>query len=204
MDAERTSPTQDTAGRRLDATVIAFPTPLHTRADERLDEAVRIHGGELNGWFRGRTRNADLAEDLGQEVWLRIARQPLGRIGDLRAYLFRTARTVLADFGRGQGRGRDQDELDEDIQDEAPDAERRLLDVEALDRLQAAVDDLPLVQRRALIWARQEGLTLREIGKRLGVSESMACRYLADALKSCQAAVTVSDERTNLKVLGSD
>ncbi|AQR63440.1 hypothetical protein BZG35_08625 [Brevundimonas sp. LM2] len=156
-------------------------------AHSTLATAAADHGPELTRWLRGRVRDPDAAEDLRQEVFLRVARQPPG-IADWRAYLFRVARSVLADRGRARRTAPQVQGLDAaaDRACEAPGAVQQMIDAERLAKLRRAVADLPGVQRQALIWARIEGLPLRIIGERLGVSESMACRYLNQALKTCQ------------------
>ncbi|WP_416637191.1 sigma factor-like helix-turn-helix DNA-binding protein [Pseudomonas sp. OHS18] len=58
--------------------------------------------------------------------------------------------------------------------------------MQQLDRLQGILEDLPAHLRQALLWNRLEGLTQKEIGQRLGVSESMAGRYILKALEHCQ------------------
>jgi RNA polymerase sigma-70 factor (ECF subfamily) len=61
--------------------------------------AWSAHEGELRGYLRHRMRNADDAEDLLQEVFLKALRQG-GRFCDIenaRAWLFQVARNALAD-----------------------------------------------------------------------------------------------------------
>ena len=61
--------------------------------------AWSAHEGELRGYLRHWMRNADDAEDLLQEVFLKALRQG-GRFCDIenaRAWLFQVARNALAD-----------------------------------------------------------------------------------------------------------
>lgn len=61
--------------------------------------AWSAHEGELRGYLRHRMHNADDAEDLLQEVFLKALRQG-GRFCDVdnaRAWLFQVARNALAD-----------------------------------------------------------------------------------------------------------
>jgi RNA polymerase sigma-70 factor (ECF subfamily) len=185
---------RDAEDEGASATLIRFPVVPRDAAitpDHPLARAARDHGGELYGWLRRRLRDSDAAEDARQEVYLRLARQgPLGRIANLRAYIFQTARSVLVDAGRSRRARGEPAVLDpQGHRDPSPDAEQSLLSSERWARMQTAVAALPTFQRQALIWARYDGLTLKEIGRRLSVSESMACRYVNDALKACQEAI---------------
>ena len=60
----------------------------------------------LRGYLRVACRNVALADDLLQESYLRLLRQRLPRLDptELRAYLYRTARSVLADHYRARDR----------------------------------------------------------------------------------------------------
>ena len=53
--------------------------------------------------------------------------------------------------------------------------------------LRLLVDELPEKPRRAFLLARLEGLTYRQIARRLSVSESSVKQYLAKAFAHCHA-----------------
>ena len=107
-----------------------------------------------------------------------------------RAFLFRIARNLLIDHLR-QHRARpatvplhDPDLL---LESEAPTPEAAASSAQTLAGVQAALTELPDHVRQALLWNRLEGLTQREIGSRLGVSERMAGKYISRALRHCRA-----------------
>jgi RNA polymerase sigma-70 factor (ECF subfamily) len=172
---------------------------------DRLAEAARAHAEELYRFLRRRTGDPEAALDLRQEVFLRLARvrpgeptssesqsadPPAEQMGDLRAYLFRTARNLLVDRQR-QAAAQERlfapaAPVDDRAPSQEPAADQALEDAQALDALREALAELPERPRLALLWHRLDGLTLREIGQRLGVSESMAARYVTGALAHCQ------------------
>jgi RNA polymerase sigma factor for flagellar operon FliA len=55
------------------------------------------------------------------------------------------------------------------------------------DRVAHALRDLPALERRVLVLSYGRGLTLREIGREVGLSESGACRVRARALRRVRA-----------------
>ncbi len=155
-----------------------------------LDTLFRHHAGDLAGYLRRQLACPDLAEDLCQDVFLRIGQQREPEaLAQPRAYLFRIARNLIVDHHRRR-RARP---LSQPLDDHAPClACPRACPETAADHalclkgLRAALADLPPRQRQALVWHRLEGLTQAEIGRRLGVSERMAGRYVAQAIEHCR------------------
>lgn len=155
---------------------------------QRLLEAVG-HADELFGYLRRRVGDPDTAADLHQETYLHLARAAPGRIANLRAYMFGIARNLLNDHHAHAARARHfvpLESANENIACDAPSAEQQAAAASDLEALKEALADLPVKQRSALLWYRLEGLPCHEIGRRLGVSESMAARYVKQALRHCQ------------------
>lgn len=156
-----------------------------------LDALFQRHATDLAGYLRRQLPCPHLAEDLCQEVFLRLGQHPEpGRLEEPRAYLFRMARNLVVDHHRRRcsrptGQPLDDPALCLSCPRPCPEeaTERRL----CLMRLREAMDALPPRLRQALTWHRLEGLTQAEIGRRLGVSERMAGRYVAQAIERCRA-----------------
>ena len=87
--------------------------------------------------------------------------------GKFRAYLFAIAHNVLMDQFRRQPREAVSDV--EAVADGSP--ERDAANLEATERLNALIANLPNAQREALIMHREAGLTIREIAQVTGVTE---------------------------------
>jgi RNA polymerase sigma-70 factor (ECF subfamily) len=158
-------------------------TPVDPQPPEEL---FRRHSSELLRFFTRQTRCSELAADLRQETWLRLQGRPAGEIGNVRAFLYRIARNLLIDHHRQQRIRPQLAPLDETLESELPDPERATEESRRLASLQTLMHELPEHLRQALLWNRLDGLTQREIGERLGVSESMAGRYILKALEYCQ------------------
>jgi RNA polymerase sigma factor (sigma-70 family) len=163
----------------------------------RLVQSALRHSDELLGFFRRQTRGGDEAQDLRQELFLRLSRVPsVGEIADLRAYCFSIARNLAIDFHR---RRNTETQLFASalFTENAPSLEASPeLEVSGrqdLGKLTLAVAELPPNLRQALLWARLDGLKLKEIGRRLGVSESMAGRYVSQAMARCQSRLSRTD-----------
>lgn len=108
---------------------------------------------ELQAALYARVRCRDTADDLCQEAFARLCRaEDLSDVGNLKAYLFRTAQNLLFDHYRGKAvRDAATVEWSEDTPLEAEDwrcAETVALSEQELDRLIAGLADLsPLCQR---------------------------------------------------------
>lgn len=63
-------------------------------------------------------------------------------------------------------------------------------------RVADALDALPVIERTVLVLSYARGLTLREIGARVGLSESGVCRLRARALRHVRARCVTSEGPT--------
>jgi RNA polymerase sigma-70 factor (ECF subfamily) len=142
----------------------------------------------------------EAAEDLLQDLFLKVASQPIGPIAEPRAYLYRMLDNLLLDNRRAAGRraGREQawmaagrgNVLD---LDDRPSAERQLIDREQLDMVSAALAELP--ERTLLIFSRFriDGAPQKEIAAELGISVSAVEKHLQRAYR------TVVDVQSRLR-----
>jgi RNA polymerase sigma factor (sigma-70 family) len=153
-------------------------------------------GPDVAGWYRqyhkrllhylrGSLRTESDAQDLSQEVFLRLLRVPEERVIEHpRAYLFRVAANVLSDWLAAQKSfyalpHEDPDSLPSaDRSDDEYDRRRRQK------RIREVVAALPVHQRAALLLSAQHGMTYREIAASLGVSERRVKRYIVKAYAS--------------------
>lgn len=131
------------------------------------------------------------AVDVVQETYIRLANLPDGGAGirDPRAFVFRVAHNMAIDSVRHH-RWRGGFERNESegwaVPDAEPSPEIRAMDRQSLAVLDAALTELPANARLALLMARVDGKTHRQIAAHLGVSESMVAKYLVQALKHCR------------------
>lgn len=156
-------------------------------------EATNAVGPDVAEWYdeyhlrllnyvRSNLRTESDAQDVSQEVYLRLLRVPEDRVIDHpRAYLFRVAANVVNDWRAGQKliETRDPDLFDElpSPNDSAADYDRRLQS----EQLERAIRGLPAIYRAALLLKSQHGMTYGEIATHLDVSERMVKRYIVKA-----------------------
>ncbi|MBU6267943.1 MAG: RNA polymerase sigma factor [Sphingomonadales bacterium] len=151
------------------------------------------HRRELQRFLTARCGSADDAEDLMQELWIKLQAQA-GPVANGRAYLFRMANNLALDHARTRQRAmrRDRDWVDRDAPspaiaehapDPAPTPEQVLATAQEGALVQAAIEALPPGARRALRLCRIDGLAQAEAARIMGISRSGIEKHLALALR---------------------
>ncbi len=129
----------------------------------------------LRGFIRQRVPNETVADDLTQEVWVRLSRK-LGTLRDLsklEPWLYQVARHVVTDFYRR--RRAVEEELPEEIEAApADDGDVEALRRELRDYIRNLIHSLPEPHREALVLTQYEGLSQVELAERLGLSVTAA------------------------------
>jgi RNA polymerase sigma-70 factor (ECF subfamily) len=173
----------------------ALPTPeqqitlaerIRARDASAEEELVRLFSGRIALMARMRTRDAEAARDVTQEVLLAVFRAL--RSGQLRegerltAFVYGTARNLINNHLRTRTRMPPEDTLDDTLMaaasqpDELEDSERGAL-------VQRALAVLDPTDRSILLLTLIEGLKPAEIGARLGLSSDVVRTRKSRALK---------------------
>lgn len=150
------------------------------------------HQGALDGFFRRRVRHPWDAEDLAQEVYLRLLRvdgKESHAIVDPRAYLFTVASNLVKEHALLQKRNAMKVDITEMLhQIEAPqgsaedEVEREL----RRRRVEQMLERLPARCRAVLVMQHRDGMSYRDIAARMGVSTHMVKKYVVKALMLCR------------------
>ena len=159
--------------------------PADTNRDEFLRGLSARYRLPLIAYFRRRVRSREEAEDLTQEVFLRLARRlDEEPIENPEAFLFRTAVNLLRDRSRrGKTLASHMEELThraEAVEELSP--ERVVEGRQSLASVLRALDELDERTRDAFILHRLEGMRHAEIADLYGVSVSSVEKYLIKAL----------------------
>lgn len=147
----------------------------------------------LFAFFKRRIGNFHEAEDLTQEVFVRLARSvDLASINNLSAYIFKVAANLLCERVRRQHAQKLAMHLDvaEAVNSrglpsalvEEIDAERILLGKAVLADLVAALEELPERTRNIFTLYRLEHMRQRDIAARIGISVSAVEKHLVKAI----------------------
>jgi RNA polymerase sigma-70 factor (ECF subfamily) len=138
----------------------------------------------LMHYLRHNWRNASDIPDLRQEVYARVFAAAQERIPENpENFLFTCARNLLIDHIRREQVVPMETFADLDmlgIASDAPRPDRQVIEHEELRRLEAALEQLPPRTREAIELAYFEGLSRKEIARRMGVSPSAASHFIAN------------------------
>jgi RNA polymerase sigma factor (sigma-70 family) len=171
---------------------------VQTRLDDdktaagRLEELDRSFRAPLLAYFSRRVRDRSDAQDLTQEVFVRLANHPDRNNGDsIQAYVFTIAANLLRDRARSAstGRGRQHQSLDllSDSDAISPsltedrDPERVLVGKEMLQDVLEALAELGERTRDFFILSRLESMSHRDIAMLHGVSVSAVEKHIMRA-----------------------
>jgi RNA polymerase sigma-70 factor (ECF subfamily) len=143
--------------------------------------------------LRGAT--ADEADDILQEVHLKLLVEKIGPVAEQRAYLYRMTNNHFLGLRRTAGRRarREEDWVEahsgqEREVDEQPSAETHLIAREQLALLQRVLDGLPDRTRTIFRRFRIDGEPQRRIAEDIGISISAVEKHLARAYEAIAAA----------------
>lgn len=165
----------------MDAVVL---NDLISRARQRdpaaFETLVEIYSPRLYGYFYRLTGRREDAEDLLQEVFVRVVRM-IGRYehdGRFDAWLFRIATNLVRDRVRRQRRapgfevaGGDDDEpgrLEELPDDEIDQPDSNVELTEQVDRLQQALSGLPAAEREVILLRHFSQMSFKAVAEAMG------------------------------------
>ena len=152
----------------------------------------KSHGRQLRRYLCARMRNAAVdVPDLMQEVFLRLLRVDNHEaIRNRQAYLYTVANHVLYQYTLRRAQASQafvpMDVMVEPVSIADADPATQLELEQHFEKVGRALEESSPKAYATLIMHRCDGVPLREIGDRLGVSYSMVKRYLAKATAFCQ------------------
>jgi RNA polymerase sigma factor (sigma-70 family) len=143
------------------------------------------HARALKKYLLSIVPKLDVAEELTQDVFVRLQMSGRSELDSPRGFLFRTARNLALDHLRRAGRV-PFDALDETAAAQLADAsaspEEQVAAREELAIMRAIILELPPKCRQVFLLVRLEGLSHRDVAAEMGMSQTMVRKHLARAL----------------------
>jgi RNA polymerase sigma-70 factor, ECF subfamily len=143
--------------------------------DQALAEAYRRHSGVVLGLAQRVTRNRTLAEDVAQEVFVRLWRNPRRfdpARGTLRSYLLTQTHGRSVDLIRSESSRRIREDRDATL---APGSdisiEDEVVELRMGEHIRQALEELPQSERAAIEMAYFGGHSYRQVATLLGEAE---------------------------------
>jgi len=156
----------------------------------------RRHRGPLYRFLLRQVGNAATAEELFQDVWMRVidSRGRYQARAQFSSWLYAIAHNRLMDWYRASGRANflaqgEAEEMLEQLPADDPPADALIDRKRAAERLLTALGALPEAQREAFLLQQEGDLSLEEIGAVTGVNRETAKSRLRYALAKLRASM---------------
>ena len=150
---------------------------------------ARYRGPVIHFLYR-MVQNAAVAEELAQEVFLRVYRARASYVASAKftTWLFRIALNLALNNLRDARDQKENASLDElQVADRGPSAEQRLVEAARLAEIRGAIRALPDKQRAAVLMHKYEEMGYAQIAEVLGCSESAVKSLLFRAYETLRA-----------------
>ena len=141
-------------------------------------------------YLRARGLTPESAEDLLQDVFVKLQSAPTGPVGEPSAYLYRMTHNLLLDQRRSAMRRRAREEAWQSDgtsvvveADTHPSAEQILISRQRLDAMKVALRTLPVRTQDIFYRFRIEGETQKVIAASLGISKSAVEKHIYRAYR---------------------
>src|SRR5271167_3403336 len=183
-------------GEASDAQLVTF---IARYSEVALAEAYRRHGGAVYGLAKRVLNNPTDAEDVTQEVFLRLWNLP-DRFdparGSLRSFLLAQAHGRAVDAVRSSSSRRQREARDALRTAEASyDLQREVWDLAVADQVAQAMGELPEEERRAIELAYFDGRTYREVAQMLQQPEGTVKSRIRNGMRRMRAVLADSGVR---------
>jgi RNA polymerase sigma factor (sigma-70 family) len=172
--------------------VVGVMIPSRERATW-LSHQVLPHEPAIRAWLRRRRVDGLETDDIVQETYAVLSGLPsVAHIHSPRAYAFQTAQSVIlrhlrrARIVRIDAIG-DPALLDAAIEDLSP--ERHAAARQQLRRAIEVISSLPPKRREAFTLRKMDGLSQRDVARRMGISESTVEKHIGRALQALMCAM---------------
>jgi RNA polymerase sigma-70 factor (ECF subfamily) len=158
---------------------------MDSPANQELGQLNRKYRPALMAYFLRRLRNHAEAEDMTQDVFVRLARADHSEMRSADAYIFRVASNLLRDRARKEKIRFDYRAdlaVEEGLGVEPLDPSRIVSGQQSIAALHAGLQDLPETTRTIFILYKLENADKRAIAESLGISISAVDRHLTKAM----------------------
>lgn len=176
-----------TTDRLQDASDPALVVAISRWSEDALAEAYRRHAGAAFALARRLLSDRQLAEEVLQEVFLRLWNQPErfdSERGTLRSYLLAQTHGRAIDLLRSETSRRRREEREARATAEAGgDIEREVMNMAQAEEVKKVVATLPVEERKAIELAYFGGHTYRQVAKLLDTPEGTVKSRIRSGLR---------------------
>ena len=182
------------SGILKDASDAALVVAIGRYRDDALAEVYRRHAGAVFALARRVVNDKQLAEEVVQEVFLRLWNAPDKfdpARGSLRSYLLAHTHGRAVDMLRSEASRKRREEADaRNAAEGGYDLEHEVWDLAVADHVRTAIDRLPDGERKAIELAYFKGLTYREVAALLDQPEGTVKSRIRSGMRRLATELT--------------
>lgn len=165
----------------------------------RVEALARRFRDPLMSYFTRRTATVEDAEELSQEVFVRLLRRAdIDVVENIEGFVFVTAANLLKDHYRHKARhggGKTASIETLEIRSTDPNPGQVTEDRDEIGVLMRAIEDLPPKCRAVFMLSRFEHVPQAEIARRFGVTVSAVEKHIAAAMIALKTKLRALDEK---------
>lgn len=168
------------------------------RREQWFQDVVSGVNGDLLRFLRARLGHDHQAQDLAQEVYLRLLRMDdLSAVRNPRSFVLHLAAHAVHEWRLlARNRMQHSQEFLQDLVDESGDPAERLERQDSMRELALVLETLSPKCQAVLLMHRRDGMTYQEIAARMNLSVAMVKKYMARGLAACQKHAAAMRERS--------
>lgn len=167
--------------------------PTKDRKEQVVTRMYQDHRQDVFLHLLSMVKNRDIAEELVQDSFIRLSRVPgIEVIRQPRAFLIKIATNLALDYLRQQKKipSFEAEDAFNNLESNQPAQLEEVIKERQLNQLKQTIAQLPDRSREALMLARFKEMTLKEVAREMGISQTMVEKHLKTALQKCRAAFT--------------
>ncbi len=157
-----------------------------------LDALYREHRPALLQHLCALVKDADLAEELLHDTFIRLSKVPaLSVIKKPRPFMLKIAHNLALDYLRKQKNRptASSEEAVEEVIAPIPEHLELLVNERRTQQLKDAIAELPPRAKEALMLAKFREMTLKEVANEMNITQTMVEKHLKTALQKCRTAL---------------
>jgi RNA polymerase sigma-70 factor (ECF subfamily) len=154
---------------------------------DAFDKLFSIYGKRMYFFAYGYLKSKEEAEEVVQEVFLRIWRNRnyINPELSFKAYLFKIAyRYIMERFEQNARQQAYRNKILEEAVEFTDESNERLDYQMLLEKVESLIQKLPSRQRDILLKRKKEGISVKEIASQLGISPKTVENHLTEAIKN--------------------
>lgn len=164
-------------------------------SQKQLESLFYEYKNQIYGFALKNLKSETLANDVVQEVFLTLCKKNISEIRNIRSFIFQVTRNKVVDLIREHAKDQSlREKMWKKISQEQTTADQPIIEIEYFEQLHKA--KTLLTPRQLLIFelSREEGLTQKEIAKKLNLSINTVKNHMVSGMKTLKKYLQLNSD----------